>query len=120
DCALDGGAYAVCVSPKNYPGPLANGVHTFSVRAYKANATVSSPATQSWRVDTVAPSLVSIERAGTNPANTGPLVWTVTFDEPVAGLALANLGLVTSNLSGSAPSLTSVAPVGSAPATAWT
>jgi hypothetical protein len=108
------------VSPKTYPGPLANGVHAFNVRAQKNNATVSSVASLSWRVDTVAPLLSSIDRAGTSPASTGPLVWTVTFNEPVNGLTLANLALVTSNLSGTAPALTSVAPVTAVPSAAWT
>ncbi|MDQ1447604.1 MAG: trimeric autotransporter adhesin, partial [Actinomycetota bacterium] len=120
ECALDGDAFAACVSPKTYPGPLANGVHTFSVRANKTNATVSSVASLTWRVDTVAPALVSINRAGANPASVGPLSFTVTFAEPVTGLALSNLGVITSGISGSAPSLTSVAPVGSAPSATWT
>ena len=59
--------YAVCVSPKAYAGPFANGTHTFSVRADKTNTTVSSPASFGWRVDTVAPSLLSITRCRGQP-----------------------------------------------------
>jgi hypothetical protein len=120
ECALDSGAFAVCVSPKTYSGPLADGTHVFNVRAQKTNAAVSSPASFTWRVDTAAPSVASIDRTDANPANTGPLHWTVAFNEPVTGVATSNLGLVASGLSGSAPSIVSVAPVGSAPATAWT
>lgn len=120
ECAIDGGAFTACASTKAYAGPFANGAHTFSVRAHKNNSTVSSTASFSWRVDTVAPSLTSITRTGANPASSGPLLFTVTFNEPVSGLALANLGLVTSGLSGSAPSLTTAAPVGSAPSATWT
>jgi hypothetical protein len=119
-CALDGSAFAACTSPKSYPGPLANGTHTFSVRAQKSNAAQSAAATSSWRVDTVAPSLSTINRADADPARTGPLHWTVTFNEPVSGLTVANLDVATSGLSGGAPVTTAVAPVGSAPTPTWT
>ena len=47
-CKLDAGAFGACASPKTYTN-LANGKHTFSVRATdKAGNTDASPATTAW------------------------------------------------------------------------
>jgi hypothetical protein len=54
-CKLDAGAYAPCSPPKTYTG-LADGAHTFSVKATDPNgAEDPSPATYAWTVDTAAP-----------------------------------------------------------------
>jgi hypothetical protein len=54
-CALDGGAYASCSTPKSYSG-LADGAHTFYVRATDVAAnTDPSPAFYTWTVDTTPP-----------------------------------------------------------------
>jgi peptidoglycan/xylan/chitin deacetylase (PgdA/CDA1 family) len=51
ECSLDAGAWALCASPKSYSG-LANGTHTFAVRAADAAGNVDgSPATRTWTVD---------------------------------------------------------------------
>jgi hypothetical protein len=52
-CALDGAAFAACSSPKLYSG-LANGSHTFTVRAIWL-ALVGPPTAYTWTVDTVPP-----------------------------------------------------------------
>ena len=55
ECSLDDGSYAPCSSPKQLTG-LANGSHTFRVRAVdRFNRPDPTPATRSWTVDTIAP-----------------------------------------------------------------
>jgi hypothetical protein len=74
---------------------------------------------QAYTYDTTPPTVTSVNRSGTNPANAGPLTWTVTFSEPVSSVAAANFSLTTANIGGIAPSIASVTAVGGAPATTW-
>src|SRR3954453_704806 len=55
-CQVDAGAFAACSSPAPY-GPLADGPHTFSVRAAAdlAGNAGTTPATSGWTIDTVPP-----------------------------------------------------------------
>jgi hypothetical protein len=75
---------------------------------------------QAYAFDTTQPTVSSINRTGTNPANAGPLTWQVTFSEPVSNVAVANFGVTTQNTGGSAPTVSSVTPSGSAPTATWT
>ncbi len=53
-CSLDSGAFAACVSPRQYTG-LSDGVHTFSVRATDGAGNIdATPASASWTVDPIA------------------------------------------------------------------
>ena len=55
-CSRDGSSYTDCTSPKNYPGPLSQGNHTFRVKAIdKAGNVDATPDSRSWFVDTVVP-----------------------------------------------------------------
>jgi chitodextrinase len=54
-CSLDGAAFSSCSSPQNYTN-LANGSHTFQVRAADAAGNIDgTPANRTWTVDTLAP-----------------------------------------------------------------
>ncbi len=65
ECKMDSGAYAVCVSPYSYSG-LANGQHTFTVRATDSASNVSTPVAFTWTVNTtlVASSVIMLPQTG--------------------------------------------------------
>src|SRR5207248_4634255 len=66
-CALDGAAFASCSSPKAYSA-IADGSHTFQVKAIDTAGNTGAAASYTWTVDTVAPS-ASITASPTNPSN---------------------------------------------------
>lgn len=58
ECSLNGAAFTACSSPATVPG-LADGPHTFAVRAFDAAGNRDpTPATRSFSVDTVAPDTI--------------------------------------------------------------
>ena len=95
-CSLDGGALANCTSPDNYAA-LAEGIHTYSVRATDAAGnTDPTPATHSWEID-VTPPNTSISNAPASLTNStsASFVFTSTeagstFQCSLDGGALAN------------------------------
>jgi uncharacterized protein YjiK len=55
ECSLDGPSFVVCSSPVSY-GPLADGSHTFQVRAVDNSGNADpTPASFTWTVDTTSP-----------------------------------------------------------------
>ncbi len=63
ECSLDGAPFATCSSPTQYTG-LADGPHSFAVRAVASGVTDPSPAVASWTVDATGPTVTL-----TGPAN---------------------------------------------------
>ena len=53
-CRLDAGGFVSCTSPQSYPGPLAEGSHTFTVVATDAAGNTSLPASYTWSIDSTA------------------------------------------------------------------
>ena len=70
ECRLDSAAFAPCTSPAEYTG-VADGRHSFEVRATSAGAVDPTPAARSWSVDTTRPRLrrlrLSRRRFGAGP-----------------------------------------------------
>ena len=80
-CRVDGAAFTSCTSPAAYSG-LAEGSHTFEVRATDAAGnTDPTPATRTWNVDTVAPA-TSIDTAPADPTNDTDPSFAFSSNEP--------------------------------------
>jgi hypothetical protein len=121
-CSLDGGAFVDCgttrPSTKSYTG-LTAGSHTFQVRAFQQQGSLTSAATSfGWVVDLTPPTVVSINRAGANPTNANSVAWTVQFSEDVSAVAAGNFSLSQTGLAGT-PAITSVSPSSGTQST-WT
>jgi Bacterial Ig-like domain/Chitobiase/beta-hexosaminidase C-terminal domain len=67
-CALDGSAFTVCTSPKNYTA-LADGSHTFQVRQTDTAGNTGPNASYTWTVDATPPAAPTITVHPTNPSN---------------------------------------------------
>jgi hypothetical protein len=65
ECRLDGAAFAVCVTPKSYAN-LADGPHTFSIRAIDAAGNPSGTVDHQWTIDTTGP-IVTITQKPADP-----------------------------------------------------
>ena len=71
-CKLDGGSYAPCSSPVSYGG-LANGSHTFAVKATDTSgATDPSSATYSWSIDTTRPGAPTLNLSSGSDTGASP------------------------------------------------
>ncbi|HET9450298.1 MAG TPA: hypothetical protein VFO83_05425, partial [Aggregicoccus sp.] len=78
ECSLDGAAFAPCTSPADY-AQLADGAHTFRVRALLTGAADQTPATRSWSVDTVAPhARISSGPSGATAASSATFTFTAS------------------------------------------
>lgn len=70
ECSLNGGAYGACSSPHTYSG-LVGGTRSFAVRGIDDVGNRSAPATYSWVIDLVAPTITISSRPApvTNATN---------------------------------------------------
>ncbi|HMQ26587.1 MAG TPA: right-handed parallel beta-helix repeat-containing protein, partial [Acidimicrobiales bacterium] len=88
ECSLDGAPFAACVPPVTFTG-LAEGEHTFQVRAVSPNGIVdNTPASYTWLIEPVAP-----------PDITPPTVTIVTTVQPTTISDVAIFELSASELS---------------------
>jgi hypothetical protein len=100
ECQLDNGGYVGCTTPQNYIG-LANGPHTFDVRARDGEGNVdATPASFIWTVDTVSPSVVSITCTNGNPTSAMSVDFTIKFAESVSGVTEDDFVLYTTGVTG--------------------
>ncbi len=97
ECQVDGGGYGACASPYT----LADGPHTFDVRATDTAGNVdATPASYAWTIDTVAPTVLSSVRVHPNPTNRATVQFTVTFSESVTGVDKTDFSLTLVTVTG--------------------
>ena len=71
ECRLDGGSYSACPNPHSYSG-LADGSHTFDVRAVDAAGNQSAPTSHTWTIDASGPTVtITFPVAGSYYNNSG-------------------------------------------------
>jgi hypothetical protein len=88
ECSLDGAPFGACTSPKDYPA-LANGEHTFRVRAIGAGGTDPTPASRTWTVvDTAAPQVTSTTPPADATGVAPGVNVTATFSEAMMGTSI--------------------------------
>jgi len=85
ECSLDGGSFAACTSPKSYSG-LADGLHTFSVRARDALGNPGSSVSYSWTIDTVPPAVPTIASGPSDPSGSSSATFTFSSSDSGASL----------------------------------
>src|SRR5436190_16334072 len=83
-CQLDGAGFSSCTSPKSYSG-LADGSHSFQVKARDAAGNDSTVTTRSWTIVTTAPPAPSIDSAPTDPSNSSAASF--SFSDSEAGVS---------------------------------
>jgi len=89
ECSLDGAAFSACASPVDYNG-LAEGSHTFSVRAVDIAARPDpTPASFTWVIDLTAPTISGSRLPAANPNgwNNTPVVVSFQCSDVLSGLA---------------------------------
>ena len=84
ECSIDNSAYAACTSPKAYMN-LSDGNHNFAVRGYDNAGNVSAPATYTWLIDTVKPTVTIITKPN-NPSKDDFGTFTFTASDSGSGV----------------------------------
>jgi LPXTG-site transpeptidase (sortase) family protein len=83
ECQLDGGGYSPCNSGDTF-GPLADGSHTFDVRAVDPAGNIDpTPASYTWTIDTTAPD-TTLLTTPPNPDNNASPTFTFNSADPTA------------------------------------
>jgi hypothetical protein len=80
-CKLDAGPYAVCVSPKSYSG-LAQGQHTFKVKAIDQAGNVSNETSWTFFVDAIPPNQPTLTGNPSNPSSSQSATFSWTDTDP--------------------------------------
>jgi uncharacterized delta-60 repeat protein len=86
-CSLDGATFAACTSPKEYPS-LAEGAHSFSVRATDAADNIGPIASRDFVVDTVAP-VITIDTGPNGTVYTNKVTFAFSANEDGTTFACA-------------------------------
>src|SRR5439155_319595 len=82
ECRLDSGSWASCTSPDTLSPALAEGSHTFAVRATDSVANIdASPASYTWTVDLTAPN-TTIDSNPTDPSGNATPTFSFSSSEP--------------------------------------
>ena len=105
--SLDGSAFASATSPKSFTG-LADGTHTFQVRAVDGAGNVdASPELFTWTIDTTPP---TVAISAPTPATTGAgsVTYTVTYTDPNFNASTLANGDITLNKTGTANGVAAV------------
>ena len=93
-CSLDGAPFSNCATPASYTG-LADGVHTFAVRATDlAGNSDSSPASRTWSVDLTGPTITSVMPAAGATGVAVTTAVTATFGEAINPASLSTSSFV--------------------------
>jgi hypothetical protein len=81
ECRLDDSAWSACTSPREY-GPLSQGGHAFEVVATDAAGNRDpTPATHSWNVDSIAPTVTTVSPSSGSTAVSPTADVLATFSE---------------------------------------
>jgi len=91
ECQWDNAGFKPCTSPKS--NILADGSHTFEVRAKDTAGNISTPLKYTWTVEAAPPSVKAISLPDSIPPTADSLIYTVTFSEPVSGVDLEDFVL---------------------------
>ena len=86
NCRLDKGAFPPCTSPKSYAS-LAEGPHTFYVKAVNALGDESAAASYTWTIDTTPPPAPAISSGPPNPSGSGSAHFVFSDAEASVGFA---------------------------------
>ena len=83
ECSLDGGQFSACSSPQTYSG-LADGGHTFQVRAIDEVTNQSDATSFTWSIDATPPPVPTIHSRPPDPSSSTDATFTFSDSEPGA------------------------------------